>query len=292
MINAVRDLCGEDNRIKIRLGLRSDVYFLVRTSDESTDKIQNHIVWLDWSNHEILCVAAKRIATFFNEEADEQKLLAMRQINIGKEYFARIMDDRYSVGNGHWSNRPIHNILLSLCRRRPRDLVKLLSAAAREAHRNRRTKISSSDLQSVFENYSEERLQDISNEYKSEMPSVRSLLLSLRPTKRQQKTSANYLYTHDQLIKKLNDIRSNTGLNFTDRRPVTARNLLHFLYKIEFITARSDSEKGIQRRYFDQKRFLADDYADFGYSWEIHPAYRWALQPRSVHDVLETIEQG
>src|SRR5207302_299554 len=33
LLNAIRDLCGSDTRLQIRIGLRSDVYFLVRTSD-------------------------------------------------------------------------------------------------------------------------------------------------------------------------------------------------------------------------------------------------------------------
>ena len=60
LLNAVRDISGSDQRIRFRIGLRSDVYFLVRTSDETTDKIERHVVWLNWSNHEILCVIAKR----------------------------------------------------------------------------------------------------------------------------------------------------------------------------------------------------------------------------------------
>lgn len=40
MLNAIRDLCGDKSLLQFRLGLRSDVYFLVRTSDESTDKIE------------------------------------------------------------------------------------------------------------------------------------------------------------------------------------------------------------------------------------------------------------
>jgi hypothetical protein len=64
LLNAMRDISGGDRRIRFRIGLRSDVYFLVRTSDESTDKIEANVVWLSWSNHEVLCIMAKRIETF------------------------------------------------------------------------------------------------------------------------------------------------------------------------------------------------------------------------------------
>src|SRR6185312_15400484 len=60
LLNAMRDISNSDQRIRFRIGLRSDVYFLVRTSDESTDKIEANVIWLSWSNHDILCIIAQR----------------------------------------------------------------------------------------------------------------------------------------------------------------------------------------------------------------------------------------
>ena len=39
MLNAVRDLSRDIRNLKFRIALRSDVYYAVRTSDETTDKI-------------------------------------------------------------------------------------------------------------------------------------------------------------------------------------------------------------------------------------------------------------
>ena len=54
MLNAVRDLISENPLMRFRISLRSDVYYLVRTSDESTDKIEGSVIWQSWTNHEIL----------------------------------------------------------------------------------------------------------------------------------------------------------------------------------------------------------------------------------------------
>ena len=35
---------------------------------------------------------------------------------------------------------------------------------------------------------------------------------------------------------------------------------------------------------------ISSEFTDFGYGWEIHPAYRWALQPDSIEDILRQIE--
>jgi hypothetical protein len=122
LLNAVRDLCGSDNRLQVRIGLRSDVYFLVRTADESTDKIERNVIWLNWTNHEILTVMAIRVATFFGKNIKEYGL--ERQVTIAKELHT-IIEDQFR-GAGKWENAPIHRVLLSLTRRRPRDLIKLL----------------------------------------------------------------------------------------------------------------------------------------------------------------------
>ena len=83
---------------------------------------------------------------------------------------------------------------------------------------------------------------------------------------------------------------NNVHLTFTNGRPVTPRALVQFLYKIDFITARKRLDDGsIDRKFFDQNRFLANEFADFGYEWEIHPAYRWALQPQNVIDVMDSL---
>ncbi len=71
LLNAVRDMSGQDRDIQFRIGLRTDVYHLVRTNDESTDKIEANLIWLMWNNHDILVAMAKRVATHFGEDVDE-----------------------------------------------------------------------------------------------------------------------------------------------------------------------------------------------------------------------------
>lgn len=287
LLNAMRDIAGQDRRIRFRIGLRSDVYFLVRTSDESTDKIERNVIWLRWTNNEILRLAAKRIETFFGKNPSEADLAKLQQSQISQNILARVISPTFQ-GKGHWSNRPIHNVLLSLTRGRPRDLVKLFQGAAKRAHSQRREIISSEDLEHSFQPYSQERLQDIINEFRSELPDIEKLLLHMRPTKKQQRTADSYLFTTDQLSVKLQDIMSHVPLRFTNARYVTPRSLIQFLYKIDFITARREDSTGIDRKYFDESRFLANEIVEFGYNWEIHPAYRWALQPQNIQDVIDS----
>jgi len=61
--------------------------------------------------------------------------------------------------------------------------------------------------------------------------------------------------------------------------------IAHFLYRLGFIVARSDSANGNYEHYrFDQMPdFLtARTDADFGLKWEIHPCYRQALDIKKL----------
>lgn len=290
LLNAMRDIAGLDRRIRFRIGLRSDVYFLVRTSDESTDKIERNIIWLRWTNDEILRLAAKRIETFFGQTPTNDDLAGLTQQQITQSVLSKVIDPVFR-GLGHWSDRPIHSILLSLTRARPRDLVKLLQGAAKIAHGRGHGIISSEDLENSFQSYSQDRLQDIINEFRSELPDLEKLLLHMRPTKKQRRTAESYQFATDQLSAKLQEILSHVTLRFTNGRYVTPRSLIQFLYKIDFVTARRVGPAGIDRKYFDESRFLANEIVEFGYDWEIHPAYRWALQPQNIQDVIDSLRE-
>lgn len=286
LLNAVRDISTDCQGINFRVSLRSDVYYLVRTSDESTDKIEGSVTWFSWTNHEIYVLLIKRIESFFGREIDETDLLnrTIEQKDLNK-YLAPIMTQRFN-GKGVWSNIPIHRILLSLIRKRPRDLVKLCTLAGRKARENKSFLISTEHFQSIFGEYSQGRLQDTINEYRSELPSIERLLLSMKPTKKEKTSQKAYVYNNDELLKKVKNIIEQGNFVFSNETIATPKQLITFMYKINFLTARKENTDGeIIRKFFDENRYLSNEYTDFGFDWEIHPAYRWALQPDSIFDI-------
>lgn len=292
LLNALRDIGGIEEKIRFRIGLRSDVYFLVRTSDESTDKVERNVIWLKWTNDEILRLFAKRIETYFGVTGSDQTHIArLSQGTISESILSKVVEPKFS-GYGHWDKRPIHNVLLSLTRARPRDLVKLFHASAKKAYVKGSEIIMSSHLKESFEPYSQERLQDIINEFRTELPQIEHLLLRMKPTTKERRTAQSYTFTTDALSARLSNIRRNTALSFSNGKPVTTKSLIQFMYKIDFITARKTLDNGqIDRHYFDESRFLANEIVDFGYQWEIHPAYRWALQPQDIQDVIDSLSR-
>jgi hypothetical protein len=289
LLNAMRDIANQNAGLQFRLSLRSDVYFLVRTSDESTDKIEGSVIWFTWTNHEILALLAKRIETFFGRQVEEADLLAMNQRELAK-YLYPVMEPTFA-GQGKWAQAAIHQVLMSLVRKRPRDLVKLCTLAARHAHDAKRIKISTEDFKAIFEEYSQGRVQDTVNEFKSELPDIERLIINMKPNTKERKASLGYVYQSDELIRKIKGITELGKFTFRNGNLADPKDLAIFLYKINFLTARKVLANGeIQRRYFEENRYLSARFSDFGFDWEIHPAYRWALQPDTVESIFQRLD--
>lgn len=286
LLNAVRDLANEDEGLRFRISLRTDVYYLVRTSDESTDKIENSVIWHKWDNHDILLMLVKRVLVFLNKDVPVETLKSLEQSKLAS-YLNEIFEDRFN-GSGKWLNAPIHKILMSLVRKRPRDMVKLCTLAARDAYDKGLTKISSENWKNIFDRYSQDRLVDTEIEYRSELPDIESLLLGMKPTKKEKQQGKGFLYTRAELEKKIDNILQNKKLKFSNGKLATKNELMFFLYKINFLTARKTLPDGkIDRKFFEEQRFvMANQNIDFGYEYEVHAAYRWALEPEDISELL------
>ncbi len=288
LLNAVRDLSNDNKGLQFRISLRTDVFFLVRTSDESTDKIGDSVIWHSWTNHEILLLLIKRIESFFGREFNVDTHRNTHQSYLS-HYLDSVFEKRFT-GNGKWENKPMYVILMSLIRKRPRDLVKLCNAAAKNAFENYKTKIDTDSLKNIFVTYSQDRIQDTVNEYRSELKDIERLLLNMKPSSFEKRKNKGYIYTTNELHKEIDSIMQGGTFYFTNGRKATTRDLHHFLYKINFITARKIREDDyIDRKYFEENRYLTSQTSDFGYDWEIHPAFRWALCPDRI-DLYKDIE--
>lgn len=288
LLSAVRDMSNEEKGLCFKISLRSDVYYLVRTSDESTDKIDGNVLWLNWTEHQLLVLLAKRIQSYFNNNLYEKDLIKKPQFEIAN-YLEPIMDLHF-MGDGKWHERPIHYILLSLIRRRPRDLVNLCTLAARSANENGHNKINTDDWEYVFERYSQDRLQDTINEHRYELPEVERLLLGMKPSHKAKRSSEVFTFDTEKLRSKISGIMQKGKFYYANNKEAIIDDLITFLFKINFIVGRKDLPDGyIDRKYFEDNRYISNSYVDFGYDWEIHPAFRWALYPES-RDIFLTLD--
>lgn len=289
LLNAVRDLSNDNKGLQFRISLRTDVYYLVRTSDESTDKIEGSVIWHSWTNHEILLLLVKRILNYQNSLISIDSLKKLKQSQLAY-YLDPVFEERFK-DVGKWSNAPVYRILMSLIRKRPRDLVKLCSLAAKQAYSVDATKIGTEELKNIFVEYSQGRMQDTVNEYKSELPDIERLLLNMKPSRAEKKNNTGYIYNTASLKRIIRSIMERGRFVFRNKKEATDNDLLQFMYKINFITARKTLDDGkIERKFFEENKYLTYRNVDFGYDWEIHPAFRWVLDPDDVDKVLDHID--
>ena len=135
-------------------------------------------------------------------------------------------------------------------------------------------------------------MQDTINEFRSELPAIEKLLLGMKPNRKERTTRQGYVYTTGDLVQKIRNIQELGEFKFSTKKRATERELAAFMYKINFLTGRKGKSEdgGIIRTYFEQNRYLASTSVEFGFDWEIHPAYRWALQPDDIGSILESLE--
>lgn len=289
LLNSVRDLSNENPGLCFKISLRTDVYFSIRNTDESSDKIEGSVIWYSWKEHEILSMLTKRILTFLNIPVSEEALAKMESEDLAC-YLDYIFDKEF-LGYGKWENQPMYKVLLALIRKRPRDIVKLCSLAAKEAHRNGSSKITTSHFINIFEEYSYGRMQDTVNEFRTELPEIERLITSMRPTRREQTHSDPFVFSTGELNIKMSEVMKYGGFEYSCGRKATPLDLAHFLFKISFLTATKVLENGdVERKYFEDNRYFLHSAIHAGYEWEIHPVYRWSLQPDNIDEIYNRIK--
>jgi len=285
LLNSIRDLSYINPGLSFKLSLRSDVYAAVRFEDESSDKISGSVTWHSYSLHDIYVMLVVRILTFRNESFNEENLRKMDQRRLSY-YLEPIMEINFS-GKGKWESAPIHKVILSLIRKRPRDIVKLCSLAARKARKEKSTIIKTSHWESIFEEYSQGVIHDTIVEYKTELIDIERLIFGMKPSGKVTAASDVFNFSTSELKLKLNKIIERGSFRFANGKTATAQDLAQFLFKINFLTAWKRLDDGkIQRKYFEENNYLSSSFVDFGYNWEVHLAYRWALQPDTLESIL------
>ncbi len=111
----------------------------------------------------------------------------------------------------------------------------------------------------------------------------------MKPNKLERTTKEGFVYRTDALLKKIANIAEGGRFYFANSGIASNLQLAGFLYKINFLTARKETKDGIIRNYFEDSRYLFSSGVDFGFDWEVHPAYRWALQPSNMDDIYSTL---
>ncbi len=293
LLTSCFDISKSDKRIRFNIAIRWDLWDEISRINPDIDKMRENAIFLRWSIHDIYVVIAKRVSRYFNITFKYGDYLGNERL---QEEIARIFDpimESRFFGYGKWDNTSMRHVLLSMIRARPRDLITLLTLAAEEAYRKNRNKINSTDFQNIFPRYSEDRLNDLIVEFGTRLSGLESILLSFKPSKATGRASESFRFTNDKLITHVKEaIRLNRSkIGFSNESGVPDfRRIIDFLYRIDFLQAWYRQSDGlIERVNFQDRQLVVSDSTDFGYSWEVLPAYRWAIQPTNISDVIASL---
>lgn len=278
LFTAIRDMMRENKALKVRMTLRTDVYDNVRRIDESSDKIQGAKVELKISNHEIFAMLTKRVCSFLGqcdimnyESLDQNKMM---------DLMGDIIDPVFN-GRGKWEGRHTNYVLMTMTRRRPRDIFSLCGFAWDHAVERNSIKIETEDLDAVMRQYSKEKMNDIVSEYRYEFRNqedLKEVILALRPSTNERKRGEKlYVYDKSGLLKKIGTILERHNIYSSDGLRMNRVDLAKILYKANVITGRIDSDSSIERIYYMEEPDLISELNDKGCNYEVHPAYRWIL---------------
>lgn len=185
LLLSLSDMTSDITGLSARIALRTDVYEMIR-NEEFSDKFESCIIKCKWNNQEILKTLSKRICAYFGIDFDE---------NISQDsdtmqyqlspYLNYVFEPYFDNSTRIWRNAPTHRVIYSLIRRKPRDMVKLCQSAAEEAYYRHFNKINAVCFVNILENYSQERMKDLINEYSNQLPKLQDLLIRMAPTQQE-----------------------------------------------------------------------------------------------------------
>lgn len=231
LISALRDLSNSFKGLKFRVSLRSDMYSMLRYDDSNLDKVLPDIFDVKWTRDDLLKILVMRVQHYFGNDIKSEDLDGLTQTEL-EPYLKDIMKLNFS-GKGKWHNRPIHNILLSLIRERPRDLINLCTLAASKAGENNHDLIETKDWETIFQKYSRDRFNDTITEHKYQLSQdgVKQLLNGMKTTKAESKLQKS-LYDRDEILLKIKNIleQNNIRKNGTTYKMSSKEGLEFFIF--------------------------------------------------------------
>lgn len=270
--SACRYLIQDVKDLNVRVTMRTDVWAMIRPFDEASDKLEQYVYEILWSRQDFLQLLALRIRASMTAaniplpkvpdhvtKTDEQEKLLERVFEPKMEWAERMV--------------PSYHVLYTLAYERPRWAIQLCKLSQESALRNRAELIAKYHIDQVWGEYGAKRIADLVAEHKHQCAQIEELLNSFR--------GATRLMSRDELFRWINNrVSEHMAPRIEGNQTRSPMHIAHFLYRLGFILARSDSDDGHYEHYrFDQMPDFLTSRTDndFGLKWEIHPCYREAL---------------
>lgn len=274
--SACRYISQDVKGICVRATMRTDVWALLRRYDESLDKMEQYVVDILWHQDDFLRLLFLRIKAQLEKNGESVVVpLGKKGISESEEEYL----DRIFVRKMQWGDKNVstYKVLYTVSYERPRWAIQLCKLAQSAALQHQHTHIQKEDIDSIWGGYGAQRISDLVAEHKHQCPQIQELINGFRGCER--------LMTRDNLLKWVKThISNHLAPVIEGEENRSEREIAHFLYRLGFIMARSDSDDGYEHYSFSQMPdFLTSRTdSDFNLKWEIHPCYREALDIKKL----------
>jgi len=285
IFTACRHITNTIPEIHFRMGVRPNIWTLVKLHFEALSHVEQYVIDLAWDESDLRRLLAERLAGYLRRQPEYRTYVA----NIPKSGGDR--DERLialafeqsmpwgRTAQGKSKTRPPHVVLSTLSRHRPRWLIELCKEAARTVRTTGKNRIALEDIVSQLPSFGKRRINDTVAEFRAQCPQVHELITAFHDQREDYRTSELFDAIKRRVLPALHVTIEGVS-NQADARQIAA-----FLFQIGFLTARQDLPDGDYRHFsFAQKPdlLLSRTNIDQGMSWEIHPVFRQALGLRTV----------
>lgn len=268
---ACRYLVNDVKGLNIRASVRTDVWSLLSDFDEALDKCEQYMLDLKWSTSDTGKILAKKILTYYKEEYPSNEVCSYSIKDDEEKIFKLFFTKTLRWGN---KNVPPHRAIHILSAGRPRWAAQLCKIAAKDAYAKNREVIAISNITFAMDEFGKYRLADLYKEHSHQCSNLRSIIETFRNGPKIYRTKDLIGFIQQGIDKDIVDACIDGNV-----LKASALDIAHFLYRIGFITLRTDEYDNALgfTRFEDQPNLLIPANLNPSDLWEIHPAYRNAL---------------
>lgn len=268
--SACRDLAQKVKGLTLRIAVRTDVWTLLRGSDEALDKCDQYVFNLRWSTEQVAYILISKVDAYFQLYAKPIVATEVGEAARKSQAFRSVFQQKYPWGRDDRIESQTYVALYS--QGRPRWSATLCRSAALKAEARGHIKIDEPDIKSALPTYSAQRRLDLVGEHSQEYRDMNGLIQVFSGWKKSFTTQEMLARISTEHTKKSTD---------SEVRSADAVQLAHLLFRSGAITAVSrGSGKKLKRLDYEDRPTLLTSRAslDEGFDWEIPMFLRAALK--------------
>ncbi len=272
--SAIRGLAFEQENLRIRATVRSDVWSCLRHL-EDLDKLDQYLIEIVWKKKQMQDILVKKIISYVRRkhpESAEARYLPSRDYN-------KILDLLFTSPITWKDDRDarLFEAISAFSNRRPRWMVQLCRMAAAKVREARKRKIDLDHIKYVLEDFGKKRRDDLIKEHKHQFVELENLIDAFRATEKE----FCYSEIHSMLEEKFIRNRSSSEIPPIDgSKYVNPEDLGHFIYKLGLISRIHSDAKKFTHFSDDPDLYRSGENREGNIVWSIHPSYRTFLNIR------------